>query len=190
MNKHPLVKEILFTDSQINEAAKKIAGEIDDYYDQANMADQTIMMLGLLKGCVPFYATFMKHLRHELETEYMVVSSYNGGLKTSGESKILLDVEASLKGRHVLIVEDVIDSGITLEYIRNYLYNRGAEDVKIVTMIDKSCNRQKSISPDWTCFTVKDDYFLVGYGLDYQERLRNLDYVGAMDLEAIKTWKW
>jgi len=190
MEKHPLIKEILYTNKQIQTEAKKIAKVIDKHYEKQKVQENTILIIGLLKGCVPFLAEFLKNLTYESETDYMVVSSYNGGLETSGESKIILDVDTTLKDRHILIVEDVIDSGITLEYIKTYLYNRGAKDVKILTMIDKKSNRQKEVKPDWTCFNLHENVFLIGFGLDYQERLRNLPYVGVADLERLKVWKW
>jgi hypoxanthine phosphoribosyltransferase len=148
MEKHPLIKEILYTNEQIVEATKKVAQEVDAYYKTQDVKEDTILILGLLKGSVPFLAEFIKHLTCEVETDYMVVSSYHGTLKSSGEAKIVLDVNTPLKDRHVLIVEDVIDSGITLDYIKSYLGNRGVRDIKILTMIDKTYRRQKTVKVD------------------------------------------
>ncbi|ATZ19966.1 Hypoxanthine-guanine phosphoribosyltransferase [Mesoplasma lactucae ATCC 49193] len=191
MKKHPLVKEILFTNEQIEEATKKVATQVSDYYKAQNdIWENTVLILGLLKGCVPFYASFLKHFDYECETDFMVVSSYRGTTKTSGDPKIVLDVNTTVKGKDILIVEDVIDSGLTLKYIKAYLMSRGAKSVKIVTLIDKrNKNRVSGIEADWHCFTMGEE-FIVGFGLDYQERLRNLPYIGIIDEEKRKNWKW
>lgn len=189
MKIHPLVKDILFTREQISNRTAQVAKEIVQHYQAAEVQDNTVLVIGLLKGCVPFMAEFLANFEMECETDYMVVSSYKGGLKTSGEPKIVLDVNTTIKNRDVLIVEDVIDSGITLEYMKSYFLNRGAKSVKILTMIDKAGNREVDVTPDWTCFNIGPE-FIIGFGLDYEERLRNLPYVATCDLRKLKNWKW
>lgn len=187
--KHPLVKEILLTNEQIDKRSQELAEEISEYYTNQEVKENTIILIGLLKGCIPFMANFLKYFTYECMTEYMVVSSYLGGTKQSEEPKINLDLNITVKGKSILIVEDIIDSGNTLEYVKKYLLFKGARDVKIVTLLDKPEGRQVSIDADWFGFTVKNE-FLIGFGLDYQERLRNLPYVAVCDTTLLKDWKW
>lgn len=188
---HPLVKEIKFTNQQIVRKTQEVAQEVSLFYqNQPNIKEHTILILGLLKGCVPFYAEFLKHFDYECETDFMVVSSYKGTMKTSGEPKIVLDVNTTIKNKEILIVEDVIDSGLTLKYIKAYLMAKGANSVRIVALIDKNNQtRVPGIKADWFCFGMDDEY-IIGFGLDYQERLRNLPYIGTIDETKLKDWKW
>ncbi|AHB36026.1 hypoxanthine phosphoribosyltransferase [Spiroplasma apis] len=187
--KHPLVKKIIFTNEQIEARTKQLGEEITNYYKNSKVKENTVILIGLLKGCVPFLSTFMKYFDFQCQSEYMAVSSYLGGTKTSGEPKINLDLNLSLKDKHVLIVEDIVDSGITLNYIKQYLSLKGAKEVKIVCLLDKPEGRKIDIKPDWFGFEVENQ-FLIGYGLDYQERLRNLPYVAVCDIEKLEDWKW
>ncbi|AUM62430.1 hypoxanthine phosphoribosyltransferase [Spiroplasma monobiae] len=189
MEKHPLVKEILFSKEQIDTRTAELAEEIDKYYESQDVKENTVILIGLLKGCVPFMANFIKYFKHECQTEYMVVSSYLGGTKTVGEPKINLDLNISIKDKHILIIEDIIDSGITLDYIKNYLAFKGAKEVKVVTLLDKPEGRTVDMEADWSGFTIKKE-FIIGYGLDYEERLRNLPYVAICDTDKLKDWKW
>ncbi|WP_342275568.1 hypoxanthine phosphoribosyltransferase [Spiroplasma endosymbiont of Cantharis lateralis] len=189
MKTHPLVKKILFNQEEIDKRTSELATEIESYYRQQNVKDNTVIIVGLLKGCVPFMANFIKHFNHECQTEYMVVSSYMGGTKTSGEPKINLDLNLSIKDKHVLIIEDIIDSGITLNYIKKYISFKGAKEVKIVTLLDKKEGRVVPIKSDWVGFEIANE-FVIGYGLDYDERLRNLPYIAVCDVEKIENWKW
>lgn len=186
---HPLVKEILYTKEQITSRCQELGKEIDKYYQQQSVKENTVLLIGILKGCIPFMSELMVNLDSACETDYMVVSSYRGGIKSSGDPKIVLDVNSDLKDRHILIVEDVIDSGLTLDFVRRYFYSRGAKEVKIVTLVDKPEKREVKIEADWSAFTV-GDHFLIGFGLDYEERLRNLPYVAACDVDKLKDWKW
>ncbi|AUB31297.1 hypoxanthine phosphoribosyltransferase [Spiroplasma floricola] len=189
MENHPLVKEILFSKEEIEVRTKQLAREIESYYKSRDVKENTVILIGLLKGCIPFMADFIKNFDHECQTEYMVVSSYLGGTKTTGEPKINLDLNISIKDKHILIIEDVIDSGITLEYIKNYLSLKGAKEVKVVTLLDKREGRKVNIEADWSGFVIKNE-FVIGYGLDYDERLRNLPYVAVCDVDKLKDWKW
>ncbi|AGR40891.1 hypoxanthine phosphoribosyltransferase [Spiroplasma taiwanense] len=186
---HPLVKKILFSEDQIDKRVSELTDEIAEYYKKNNLKENTVLLIGLLKGCVPFMANFLKHFKYECQTEYMVVSSYLGGTKTSGEPKINLDLNISVKDKHILIVEDIIDSGITLDYIKKYLYFKGAKEIKIVTLLDKPEGRKIELKADWNGFKVENE-FLIGFGLDYEERLRNLPYVAVCDVTKLKDWKW
>lgn len=187
--KHPLVKEILIDNDQIKKRSKELATEISNHYKSQNIADNTVLLVGLLKGCIPFMAEFMNNFDYECDTDYMVMSSYGGGTKAGANPKIVLDLNSDLKGRHILIIEDVIDSGLTLDFVKRYFYSREAADVKIVTLIDKPKQRKVELKPDWSGFEIGDE-FLIGFGLDYQERLRNLPYVASCDIDKLKKWKW
>ncbi|PPE04315.1 hypoxanthine phosphoribosyltransferase [Williamsoniiplasma lucivorax] len=187
--KHPLVKEILYTRTEIAQRSQELALEIDQHYQSQDVVENTILIVGILKGCVPFMAEILNHITYECETDYMVMSSYKGGVKASGDPKIVLDINTNVKNRHILIAEDVIDSGLTLEFVKNYFYTRGAKDVKIITLVDKPTKRAVDLVPDWTGFKVGDE-FLIGFGLDYEERLRNLPYVATCDIAKLKDWKW
>lgn len=186
---HPLVKEILFDREQINVRSQELALQITEYYKKQDVQENTITMIGLLKGCVPFMANFLDHFEYNCRTEYMVVSSYLGGTKSSSEPKINLDINMSIKGQHILIVEDIIDSGLTLDYVKRYLYFKGAKEVKIVTLLDKPEGRKIDLKSDWFGFEVQNQ-FLIGFGLDYEERLRNLPYVAICETSKLDDWEW
>ncbi|WP_026389626.1 hypoxanthine phosphoribosyltransferase [[Acholeplasma] multilocale] len=189
MKKHPLVKDILFTREQIQIRTKEVVGDIEEFYAKETVAENSLLLVGLLKGCVPFFAEVMANLEMNCETDFMVVSSYRGGTKTTGEPKILLDVNTTLSGRDILIVEDIVDSGYTLEYVKKYFYGRGAKSVRILTLLDKPSGRKADLKSDWNCFTIENE-FVIGYGLDYQEKLRNLPYVATCDTSKLDDWKW
>ncbi|ATZ18160.1 hypoxanthine phosphoribosyltransferase [Mesoplasma melaleucae] len=189
MKLHPLVKEVLFTEEQIKERTIEVAKEIKAYYEENYQNDNSILVIGLLKGCVPFYQTFCMNFDFLIDMDFMVVSSYLGGTKSNGEPKINLDINMSVKDRNIIIVEDIVESGYTLEFVQKYLLNKCAKSVKILTMLDKPTERKVAVKPDWTCFTIPKN-FLIGYGLDYQEKLRNLPYIAVCDTDKLADWKW
>ncbi|ELL44974.1 hypoxanthine phosphoribosyltransferase [Spiroplasma melliferum] len=191
MKIHPLVKEILITTEEIDEKCFELGQQISHYYlNEYPAKDNTILCLGLLKGCIPFMAKFIAHLVGvECETEYMVVSSYFGGVKSKDTPQILLDLPMPITNRDILLVEDIIDSGKTIKMIKDYLYLKGARSVKVVTLLDKKAGRKVDLVADWYGFDVPPA-FLIGFGLDYQERLRNLPYIAIADQEKLATWKW
>ncbi|MBH8623421.1 MULTISPECIES: hypoxanthine phosphoribosyltransferase [Spiroplasma] len=191
MKLHPLVKEVLITAEEIEQKCLELGQEISSYYlNEYPVQDNTILCLGLLKGCIPFMAKFIPHLVGvECETEYMVVSSYFGGVKSNGVPQILLDLPIPVTNRDVLLVEDIIDSGKTVKMIKEYLYLKGARSVKVVTLLDKKAGRKVDLVADWYGFDVPDA-FLIGFGLDYEERLRNLPYIAIADTAKLKTWQW
>ncbi len=119
----------------------------------------------------------------------MVVSSYHGSTSSNSAPKINLDLNTDVKDRDILIVEDIINTGFTLKYVKEYLLNKGAKSVKILTMLDKPSGRKIDLTPDWVCFTI-DPCFVIGYGLDYQEKIRNLPYVAVCDTTKLDDWKW
>ncbi|WVE37008.1 hypoxanthine phosphoribosyltransferase, partial [Priestia megaterium] len=132
-----------------------------------------------LKGAMPFMSDLIKRVDTYLEMDFMDVSSYGNAMVSSGEVKILKDLDTSVEGRDILILEDIIDSGLTLSYLVELFKYRKAKSIKIVTLLDKPTGRKASIKADYVGFEVPDA-FVVGYGLDYQEKYRNLPYIGVL----------
>lgn len=174
------ILKILVTEKEIDEITTRLAAEIDrDYKDN----DGRLVLLGILKGSVPFLADLMKKIKSNPEIEVMKVSSYGGGTKTSGMVKIILDWQRdNISECDVVVVEDIIDSGRTLAYLCEYLKQKGAKSVRTCTLLDKPSRREVEFVPDY-CGTEVPDEFVVGYGLDYDERYRALPYVGVLKPE-------
>lgn len=181
MLNHDLVKEIIITEEQIQSKVIELAKEIQNSYQNI---EQPLILLGILRGCLPFISDFMMKLDMECAVEFMYIESYAGNT-TSVEPKIKFDLFGDIKGRDVLIVEDIIDSGRTLIKLVEHLKQKQPKSIKILTLLDKKVKRVANIEADWFGFEVPD-YFLVGYGLDYQEILRNLPYIAIADIEKIK----
>ncbi len=166
-----MTEEILITQQQLQDKVKELGAQITKDYE-----GQELLLVGILKGSVPFMADLMRAIDLELEIDFMQVSSYGSGKKTSGVVKIMKDLDADITGKNILIVEDIIDSGYTLNYLKQYLSNRGCKSLKICTILDKPSRRQVDLTPDYRGFEV-DDLFIVGYGLDLDQKLRNLPYI-------------
>lgn len=181
MLKHDLVKEIIITEEQIQTKVVALAKEISDYYQDI---EKPLVLVGILRGCLPFISDFMMKLDIECAVEFMYIESY-GGKTTSVEPKIKFDLFGDIKDCDVLIVEDIIDSGKTLVKLVDHLKQKQPKSIKILTLLDKKEKRTANIEADWYGFEVPDN-FLVGYGLDYQEILRNLPYIAIANLERIK----
>lgn len=173
---HKDVKEILFSNEQILEKCKELGEKISKDYE-----GKQPILLGLLKGSVPFMAEISKCITVDLTFDFMHVSSYVG--VHSGQLNIKKDMEQNVEGKDVLIVEDIIDTGNTLYYVKHMLLERGAKSVKIVTLLDKAESRKIDIQADYVGF-VMPNVFAVGYGLDYNEKYRNLPYVGVLKEEC------
>lgn len=186
---HPLVEEVLVDHKQIKRRIKVLAAEIGNFYRKQKVKENTVVIVALLKGAVPFLAEFINHFDYEMEMNYLVVSSYFGGSKANSTPKITLDMTENLKGRHVLVMDDVVDSGQSLELVKKHLLNKGAKDVRFATLVDKPTRRKSTIKIDWSGFVIEDK-FLIGFGLDYEERLRNLPYIATTNMEKLKDWKW
>ena len=174
---HKDIKEILYTEEEIKAKCDELAKQIDQDY-----AGQEILLVGLLKGSVPFMAELIKHIDTHIELDFMVVSSYGGGTVSSGEVKILKDVDTNVEGRDIIFIEDIIDTGRTLLYLRDMFKYRKANSVKIATLFDKPEGRVVDIEADYVCYDVPNE-FIVGFGLDYDEKYRNLPYVGVLKEE-------
>jgi hypoxanthine phosphoribosyltransferase len=169
------ISEILLTGADIQAKVAELGARITADYQGKNL-----ILVGVLKGSVVFMADLMRAIDLPLSIDFMVVSSYGGGTKTSGVVRIIKDIERPLDDLDVLIVEDILDSGMTLSYLREIIAQKGAKSVRIATLLDKPERRVvKEIVPDYVGFTIPDA-FVVGYGLDYDERYRNLPYVGIL----------
>jgi hypoxanthine phosphoribosyltransferase len=171
------MQEILITEEEIQQKVSELGAQLTEEYK-----DKFPLVVGILKGSLPFMGDLIQKIDAHLEFDLMDVSSYGNELVSSGEVKIVKDLNTSVEGRDVLILEDIIDSGNTLSYIVKLFHYRQAKSVKIVTLLDKPEGRQKDIYPDLAGFTVPDK-FVVGYGLDYIERYRNLPYIGVLKPE-------
>ncbi|EJL20142.1 MULTISPECIES: hypoxanthine phosphoribosyltransferase [Brevibacillus] len=149
----------------------------------AEYKDKNPLVICVLKGAVVFMADLIRHMDIPCEMDFMAVSSYGSGTESSGMVKILKDLDTSVQNRHVLVVEDIMDSGLTLSRLVELLRHREAASVKVVTLLNKPERRKVDISPDYKGYDVPDE-FVVGYGLDYSEHYRNLPYIGVLKPEV------
>lgn len=147
----------------------------------ADFRDKDPIFVGVLKGCFIFMADLMRHVDIKCTMDFMAVSSYSGTSST-GAVKITKDLSEDIEGRHVIIVEDILDSGVTLSYLKQYLMVRRPASITIATLMDKPARRKADVYADYSCFEVPDA-FVVGYGLDYNEHYRNLPYIGVLKPE-------
>ena len=166
--------ETIFTREQIEERASEIGKQITLDY-----AGREIVLVGILTGCIVWLAEVMKSISLDVSVDFMSVSSYGTATRTSGVVKIVKDLNMDIENKHVIIVEDIIDSGLTLEYLQSYLKGRGPASLKICAMLDKPSGRRVDIDADYLGFTVPN-VFLVGYGLDASHRFRNLPYITSL----------
>lgn len=171
---HKDVESVLLSQEKLEKIVKSLAKQIEKDYN-----DKEFMMVGLLKGSVAFMADLMKRVNLDFSIDFMVASSYGSGTESSGRVKIVSDLTLPVQGKDVLVVEDIIDSGNTLNFVMNYLMTKGANSVKVCTLCDKSSRRKVPLVPDY-CGAEIPDEFIVGYGLDYAEKYRNLPYIGIL----------
>jgi hypoxanthine phosphoribosyltransferase len=168
------IKEVLISEEQINAKVRELGEILSEEY-----RDKNPLVIGILKGASLFMSDLIKRMNIYLEMDFMDVSSYGAQTRSTGVVKIIKDLDTPVEGRHLLIVEDIIDSGLTLSYLIELLKGRQPKSIKIVTLLDKPHHRKVNLKPDYTCFSVPDE-FVVGYGLDYAERYRNLPYIGVL----------
>ncbi len=171
---HQDVESIMFSKEQLQARIAELAAQLDGEY-----AGKTPLMVGILKGSVMFYADLLRAMTIPVEMDFMAISSYGAGSKSSGEVKLIKDLDRKIEGRDVIIVEDIIDSGYTLSYLKRMLYSRKPSSVKICALLDKYSRRVVPIEADYKGFDCEDE-FVVGFGLDYAERYRNLPYIGIL----------
>lgn len=170
--------EILLTPEQIATRVQELGAEIT-----ADYQGKELMVIGILKGALPFMADLIRQIKIPLKYDLMAVSSYGASTRTSGAVQILKDIEMELEGRHVLVVEDIIDTGLTLKYLLNNLKARHPSSLKVCTLLDKPSRREVEIRPEYNGFAIPDR-FVVGYGLDYAERFRELPMIGVLKPEV------
>ncbi|MCG5105132.1 hypoxanthine phosphoribosyltransferase [Oceanobacillus alkalisoli] len=174
---HKDIEDILITEEEIQAKCKEVGVQLSKEYD-----GKFPLAIGVLKGALPFMSDLVRHMDIHVELDFMDVSSYGSGTKSSGEVKIVKDLDTKVEGRDLLIIEDIIDSGLTLSYLVDLFKYRKANSIKIVTLLNKPSGRTAAISADLVGFEVPDA-FVVGYGLDYDQRYRNLPYIGVLKEE-------
>lgn len=175
IKKDEIIEKILIDEESLSLKIKQLAKTLNEHY-----ADKDeLILICILKGSVMFMAELAKHLNIETKMECMSVSSYEDNTYSSGNVKILMDLDIDIKDREVLIVEDIIDTGFTLKKIKETLLRREPKDLKIITLLDKPERREVDIKPDFTGFKIPNE-FVVGFGLDYDQLYRNLPYIGIL----------
>ena len=178
MNKN--VARILVSEEEIIRRSEELGKQItEDYKDQ-----KAPILVALLKGSVPFLAELIKHIDLDIEYEFMDVSSYEG-TESIGDIRIIKDLDRSVRGENVLLVEDIVDTGKTLKTVTKLMRDKGAVDVKVVSLLDKPSRRIVDIEADYVGFTIPNE-FVIGFGLDFDQKYRNLPYVGVLKEECYK----
>ncbi|MCI8857058.1 MAG: hypoxanthine phosphoribosyltransferase [Clostridiaceae bacterium] len=168
------IKEVLFTEEQLRQKVDELGAQITADYQGKNP-----LIVSVLKGSYVFMADLTRRINVPCQVDFMVVSSYGAGTKTSGEVQIIKDLENSIDGRDLIIVEDILDSGVTLNYLMKVLTARGANSIRLCTLLSKPDRRRVDVPVDYLGFEIPDE-FVVGYGLDFAERYRNLPYIGIL----------
>jgi hypoxanthine phosphoribosyltransferase len=166
--------KVLLTEKQILERVGELAAEVEKDYE-----GQDLLLVGVLKGAIVLMSDFSRAMDRQVEIEWMAVSSYGSGTKSSGVVRILKDLDADVTGRNILVIEDILDSGLTLSWLRSNLESRGAKSVEILTLLRKPEAVKVEINPKYVGFDIPTE-FVVGYGLDYSENYRNLRDIGVL----------
>ncbi|KAE9633468.1 hypoxanthine phosphoribosyltransferase [Defluviitalea raffinosedens] len=172
------VKEILFTEEEIAVKVKELGQQISEDY-----RGEDLTVVGILKGSNIFMGDLIRKIDIPLSIDFMVVSSYGQSTESSGVVKVLKDLEYSIEGKNILIVEDIIDTGLTLDYLKENLFRRKPKSLKICTLLDKPARRKVDLKVDYVGFEIPDA-FIVGYGIDYAEKYRNLPYIAVLKEEV------
>ena len=174
---HNDIEQILFSKEQISARTRELGKQLSEDY-----AGKNPLLICILKGSSLFFADLVREISIPVYFDFMSISSYGSGTVSSGEVKLIKDLDTSIENRHVIIVEDIVDTGHTLNYLIKNLQARMPASVKVCTLLDKECRREVNLVPDYYGFKV-DNYFVVGYGLDYDEAYRHLPYVGVLKPE-------
>lgn len=178
MKKHHV--EVLITEQSVRARINQLGYEITQFYQQKQV--DKLIVVGLLRGSFMFMADLVRELKLPVEIEFMTTSSYGSGMTTNHDVKISKDLDGDIKNEHVLIVEDIIDTGYTLQKVREILKLREPASLLICTLLDKPLRREVEVPVDWVGFSIPDE-FVVGYGIDYAQHHRNLGYIGKVVLE-------
>lgn len=171
---HPDLDRVIFSEDEIYSCVKKMGAQITKDY-----AGESIVVISVLRGAAIFMADLVRSIDLPIEMDYMAISSYGNGAKSSGVVRILKDLTCEIEGRHVLIAEDILDSGLTLRYLMNNLKSRKPASLEVATLLRKDTPNQADINCRYIGFECPDE-FIVGYGLDYAERYRNLPCIGVL----------
>ena len=171
------IEEILFNSADIRQKVGELGKRIS-----CDFKDKNLLMVSLLKGSVVFLSDLMREISIPVKIDFMSVSSYGAGVVTSGAVKITKDLDMFLEGYDLMIVEDILDSGLTLHYVTNLIKSRNPRSITVCTLLDKPCRRRVDVRPGYTGFNIPDK-FVVGYGLDYNEKYRNLPFIGVLKPE-------
>jgi hypoxanthine phosphoribosyltransferase len=174
MSENYQVGTTLITEEEILKRAKEIGQQITQDYE-----GEEVLFIGILKGAVLWLSDVIKNVELDTKIDFMAVSSYGAETKSSGVVRIIKDLDTGIEDKNVIIVEDIIDSGITLNYLKGYLQGRMPKSLKICTLLDKPAGRRTDIKGDYVGFEV-EDIFIVGYGLDYDQKYRNLPYISYL----------
>jgi hypoxanthine phosphoribosyltransferase len=172
---HPDISHVILTEEQIRARVRELGHEISRDYAEGG----SVLLVGVLRGAVLFIADLMRELSLPCEIDFMAVSSYGSSTKSSGVVRIMKDLDENIEGRHVLVVEDILDTGLTLKYLLKNLASRRPASLEVATLLSKAGKQRVPIDCRYTGFDIPDE-FVVGYGLDYAERYRNLRYVGVL----------
>ena len=175
---HPDIEEVLYSEGEISAVVKDLGAQLTKEYEGKNP-----LVIGVLKGAVMFMTDLSRAMDCDLELDFMDVSSYGAGMESSGDVKILKDLDTTVDGRDLLIVEDIIDTGRTLSYLIEIFKYRKAKSIKVVTLMDKKERREVDLEADYIGINVPNE-FVVGYGLDFNEKYRNLPYIGILKTEV------
>lgn len=173
-NMHDDIESIVISDEVLQARIGELARAVNEDY-----AGKDLLLVGILKGAIVFMVDLARKLDRPLDIDFMAISSYGNSTESSGIVRILKDLEEPITGRHVLIVEDIIDTGLTLRYLMEHLQRRGPASLEVCALLDKAKARQKVIEPKYLGFELPDR-FVVGYGLDYAQKYRNLPYIGVL----------
>ncbi len=171
------ISQVLVTEEELREINKRLGAQITKDFQGKNL-----LVVGILKGSIYFMTDLTRYIDLPLKLDFLAVSSYGSGTTSSGAVKIVKDIDINLEGYDILLVEDILDSGRTLDYVRHLIGARGANSISIVTLLDKPERRVVDLHPDYVGCDVPDE-FVVGYGLDYDQKYRNIPYIGALKRE-------
>ncbi|MCP4337220.1 MAG: hypoxanthine phosphoribosyltransferase [Mycoplasma sp.] len=180
MKKDPRIEKVLYTREEVESKIKELADWVNEQYKDTD----ELVIIGLLKGSIPFLSRLMMDVTVDMSIDFMTVSTYDGGVNSSGNVKVVMDLKRDIEGKDILIAEDIIDSGITLKKVKEQLEKRNPKSLKILTLMDKPSGRAVKLHADKVGLKVPDA-FLVGYGLDVKEKMRNIPYIGIFDKNKI-----
>jgi hypoxanthine phosphoribosyltransferase len=168
------LKDVLITAAQLRQRVGELAAEID-----ADYADRDLLLVGVLKGAIMVMADLARAMHQPVQMDWMAISSYGSGTKSSGVVRILKDLDADISGRHVLVVEDIVDSGLTLSWLVGNLRSRGPASVRVCVLLRKPSALRMDVDVAYTGFDIEDE-FVIGYGLDFAQKYRNLPFIGTL----------